>query len=77
MHILGHTVIIHRVLPSQEIDSNHLKGKRRDLFWEHLSLLWLHIRSSEMIFKRRYPDNKSQLVNNTFCGVGVVGISTF
>ena len=72
MRVPGHTAIIHRVLASQEIESKHLKGKRRDLFWEHLSLLWLHIKSSEMIFKCRYPDHKSQLVNNTFCGVGVV-----
>ena len=77
MRVPGHTAITHRVLPSQEIDSNHLKGKRRDLFWEQLSLLWIHIRSSEMIFKCQYPDHKSQLANNTFCGGGVLGISTF
>lgn len=77
MRVPGHTAITHRVLPSQEIDSNHLKGKRRDLFWEQLSLLWLHIRSSEIIFKCQYPDHKSQLANNTFYGGGVLGISTF
>ena len=50
MHVPGHTAIIHRVLPSHEIDSNHLKGKRRDSFWEQLSQLWLYIRSSKRIF---------------------------